>query len=155
MANDSGETEFLIFAIIMILFAVAIVIWVVRFQPYFSPNNEDLDRIRNKLRHVHPVVDSIKFFESDSSYTEDKEDIFLCIRDGNGDLYDDNTLCYVGLHEIAHVLTRSVGHTEEFNEVFTKLLKKAADQGIYNPNQPIAPMYCGVHIPENARTHDL
>ena len=93
------------------------------------------------------AVQSVEFFEASSSYTENKKDIYLCLRDpSNGKYYDINTLTYVALHELAHVKTESLHHSEEFKSNFRRLLKKAEKLGIYNPQWPLAPVYCGVKM---------
>lgn len=59
-----------------------------------------------------------------------------------------NTLMYVAIHEIAHVVTQSTGHTEEFWQNHTQLSELASKVGVYekvdyakNPTS-----YCGVPI---------
>ena len=34
-------------------------------------------------------------------------------------LEDENTLLFVSLHEVAHIMTKSIGHTKEFWDNFT------------------------------------
>ena len=62
-----------------------------------------------------------------------------------------NTLTFVALHELAHVATLSVGHTEEFWNNFKFLLQEAKKIGIYNPvNYKKEPArYCGMNIDDN------
>ena len=45
---------------------------------------------------------------------------------------DINTLTFVALHELAHVATVEVGHTENFWRNFKFLLHEAEEIGIYN-----------------------
>jgi len=84
-----------------------------------------------------------------SSYTEDKKSITMCIQDPETKrIYDMNTLMYVALHELAHMISKTVSeeeHNEEFRQNFAKLLNQASEIGIYNPNIPIPPTYCGIH----------
>ena len=50
-----------------------------------------------------------------TSYSVNKgEKIVLCLRsrDGKDRLIDENTLTFVSIHELAHIMTKSVGHTE-------------------------------------------
>ena len=83
------------------------------------------------------------------SYTENKESITLCIQDPETKgFYDMNTIMYVSLHELAHMISKTVSeeeHNEEFRQNFAMLLDKASFLGIYNPNIPIPPTYCGIH----------
>ncbi len=39
-------------------------------------------------------------------------------------------------------ISKSVGHTEEFDSIFKDLLKKAEDLGYYDPNKKIPQDYC-------------
>lgn len=86
-----------------------------------------------------------------TSYSVNKgEQIFFCLRqsDQNNKLTDLNTVTFVALHELAHVMTKSIGHTEEFWNNFKFLLKHAINIGIYK-YQPfhLKPVkYCGTMI---------
>ena len=86
-----------------------------------------------------------------TSYSINKgEKIVLCLRsrDGNNKLIDENTLTFVAIHELAHIMTLSVGHTPEFWDNFRFLLKRAIQLKIYknvdyskNPKK-----YCGIVV---------
>ena len=52
-------------------------------------------------------------------------------------------LIYVSLHEIAHVLCKSHGHTPEFYNIFDNLLQRAKDQGVYTDEIPQIKNYRG------------
>jgi predicted metal-dependent hydrolase len=89
-----------------------------------------------------------------TSYSVNKgEKIVLCIRsrDEESKLIDLNTLMFVSLHELAHIMTLSVGHTEEFWTNFKFLLTKGIELEIYkeidyskNPQK-----YCGITITDS------
>jgi predicted metal-dependent hydrolase len=51
-------------------------------------------------------------------------------------------LIYVLIHEIAHHVTVSIGHTPEFHEKFQLLLKKAEELKIYDSTIPVVKNYC-------------
>ena len=86
-----------------------------------------------------------------TSYSVNKgEKIVLCLRsrDNKEELVDENTLMFVSLHELAHIMTKSVGHTKEFWKNFKFLLKNAINLGVYthidynsNPQK-----YCGITV---------
>lgn len=59
-----------------------------------------------------------------------------------------NTLMYVAIHEIAHVVTKSTGHTEEFWQNHARLLRLAEKAGVYKDvdYQANPTSYCGVRI---------
>jgi len=103
--------------------------------------------IKEKLCLLNKHFEKLDIREGSSSYTEDKSTIYLCLRDERGNYYSQNTVMYVVLHEIAHILNKdNYGHTPEFHAIFNKLLCRAADIGIYDPHQPHDDWYCGVDI---------
>ena len=74
---------------------------------------------------------TIKLEERDNKkyigYTINKGDkIGLCIDD------DENTLFFVVLHELAHVVTKSYGHDEKFWKNFEFLIKQSIKLNIYD-----------------------
>ena len=84
-----------------------------------------------------------------TSYTVNKGPIYMCIRDkDNREIIDENTLIFVALHELAHVMTRSIGHTKEFWRNFAFLLKHAIKDGYYqyHPYHQMPKKYCGTMI---------
>jgi hypothetical protein len=107
-------------------------------------DDQMIHTLRNVLKPVHPIVETLRFYKGDKSYTINKEKVFLCLKDENGEYYPLNMLVYVTLHEIAHVLNNEdVGHTENFHNQFDKLLDKAGALGIFNHSIPIIQNYCG------------
>jgi hypothetical protein len=89
-----------------------------------------------------------------TAYSENKgERIAFCLnttKHGNN-LIDINTLTFVALHELSHIMTESIGHKQEFWENFKFTLENAKKAGIYNPvdykKQPKE--YCGMTINDN------
>lgn len=89
-----------------------------------------------------------------TAYSENKgERIAFCLNtQKNGDkLVDVNTLTFVAIHELAHVMTVSTGHTEEFWKNFKFLITNAKAIGAYTPvDYKKAPQpYCGMNINDN------
>lgn len=107
-----------------------------------SPDYQVIKTLKNKLRAVHPIVDKVSFNRGDKSYTINKEDIYLCLKDQEGNYYNENMLIYVALHEVAHAICDEVGHTQKFHDIFQELLDKAYHIGIYNPSIPVIQDYC-------------
>lgn len=109
-----------------------------------------LARIRDRFSKLNPSFATIPLFEGTEAYTEDKSSITLCLVDPDTKReYDMNTLLYVGLHELAHVITPESDnpddeHGETFKINFTRLLKEGAAIGIYDPSKPIPSKYCHV-----------
>lgn len=89
------------------------------------------------------IVENLKLYKGDKSYTINKDKTFLCLYDDKNEYYPLNMLIYVLLHEISHSLnTKDIGHTEEFYRIFDILLKQAQDTGAYNPSIPVIQNYC-------------
>lgn len=66
------------------------------------------------------------------AYTEDKVDVYLCLRD-KGRLAADDAIFFVLIHELAHVMSDSIGHTSEFRRNHRLLLDAAESMGLYDP----------------------
>lgn len=97
---------------------------------------------------IHPVVKDLKLYKGQKSYTINKEKIYICLLDENGQYYPINMLIYVFLHELAHLLNKEdTGHTEKFHEIFQQLINKAHKLGVYNPSIPPIDNYC-MHNPD-------
>jgi hypothetical protein len=64
---------------------------------------------------------------------------------------DENTVMFVILHEMAHLMTESIGHLPEFWSNFRRILGDAVRVGIYRPvNYAHTPMpYCGKMITDS------
>ena len=66
-------------------------------------------------------------------------------------LIDKNTLTFVYIHELAHIMTKSVGHKKDFWDNFKFLLVESKEMKFYKPidykknNQT----YCGMTISDN------
>lgn len=88
------------------------------------------------------IVNETDLLRGNKSYTINKERVFLCLRDENGEYYPLNMLIYVLAHEYSHVICESIGHTDEFHAIFEELLVELADAGIYDPSKPIDQDYC-------------
>jgi hypothetical protein len=86
-----------------------------------------------------------------TSYSENKGDrIVICLRQKTKGypFVDENTVMFVVLHEMAHLMTASIGHTPEFWANFRRLLQDAVSAGVYtdvNYAHDPAP-YCGIMI---------
>ena len=98
-----------------------------------------------------------RFYESTpdsdlTSYSVNKgESVHLCLRqreDNNESLVDENVIMFVSLHEMSHMITKSVGHGQDFWNNFAWLLKEAESIGLYKAQDfkahPVK--YCGMSI---------
>jgi hypothetical protein len=125
---------------------------VVKFMGKEFPKRENVQRL---VKNFNPKKISETLPTSTyTAYSENKgEKIAFCTtttKTGNK-LIDENTLMFVALHELSHVMTKSVGHTTEFWSNFRFILKNAAEINIYNPvNYKEKPtQYCGMTITDN------
>ena len=93
---------------------------------------------------MHPIIGSTKIREGKESFTLNKNEVSLCLKDKKtGEIYDDNMLTYVLLHEIAHVINKDdVGHTPKFHKKFDELLEKATQLGLFDPSKELIEDYC-------------
>lgn len=131
--------------LVVLIFSVALVAtaWGFSTRSYFSSKHPLLDQVRANFAKINPKYAEIPLRDGDSAYTENKEVITLCLNNPDTkQAYDINVLMYVALHELAHVISKSQGHGEEFKNNFALLLRKGAEIGIYNPKQPIPASYC-------------
>jgi hypothetical protein len=91
------------------------------------------------------VLKNLVMVEDNESYTINKKIIHLCTREPTtGSYYDKNTLMFVVLHELAHVLCNDVGHTENFSIINQALIDHAIKHGFYDPSKPFVKNYCGI-----------
>ncbi len=84
-----------------------------------------------------------------TSYSVNKgEKIVLCIRQKDNAFVTHNVVMYVAIHELAHLMTHEIGHTDLFWANFKFLLQEAIKIGVYNyqdfANDPQP--YCGIEI---------
>lgn len=112
------------------------------------PNDKRAKRLVKGFKHVKIEETTENADDDDTSFTINKgESMSLCLREGESPrpFHDYNTLCFVIIHELAHIASESEGHNYEFIENFKFLLKEAADMGYYTPidysRKPF--LYCG------------
>ena len=116
------------------------------------PEDPDVERL---VKGFNPKKISETLPTSElTAYSENKgEKLAFCLnRTKNGaNLIDLNTLTFVAIHEMAHIMTKSVGHKQDFWKNFKFLLENAKDDGIYSPidykSKPQG--YCGMTITDN------
>lgn len=116
------------------------------------PDREDVDRLyvgfsSTKITETLPT-------STLTAYSENKgQKIAFCLnKKKNGtELIDINTLTFVAIHELAHIMTLSVGHKQEFWENFKFLLEGATELKIYSPEdyKKKPAEYCSMMINDN------
>lgn len=124
----------------------------VRFMEGKYPDNVDVQRL---VAGFNPqrIVETLPTSKL-TAYSENKgEKIAFCLnKQKNGSkLIDLSTLTFVAIHELAHVMTISIGHKPEFWNNFKFLLENAKEANIYNPidYKENPANYCGMTITDN------
>ncbi len=113
------------------------------------PDEDRSQRMKSNFRpdNIKEGIDDPKY----TSYSINKgEKIVLCLRTNNK-LMDLNTMMFVVLHELAHICTESIGHTEEFWANFKWILEESINIGIYKKqNFKLNNVeYCGMTITDS------
>ena len=125
----------------------------VKFLDEKYPDRENVNRL---VKGYNPktITETLPTSEY-TAYSENKgEKIAFCLntekKDGSR-LIDENTLMFVALHELSHVASKSIGHTDEFWNNFKFLIKEAESINIYNPEdyKKNSKRYCGTNIVDN------
>ena len=116
------------------------------------PDNENVQRMVQKFNPTK-ISETLPTSEY-TAYSENKgEKLAFCLnKEKNGSkLIDINTLTFVAIHELAHIMTLSEGHKQEFWQNFKFLLEQAKASNIYDPvNYKKNPeSYCGMDITDN------
>lgn len=116
------------------------------------PNDESVIRM-NKKFNADNISESGKSSQYTSYSVNKGEKIVFCIRQKDEDesFVDINTIIFVAIHELAHIMTKSIGHTEEFWKNFKLLLEESVVIGVYkkekysqNPKE-----YCGIKVTDS------
>ena len=113
------------------------------------------ERVRLLVENFDPKKVSETLPTSEfTAYSENKgEKIAFCLnrKKEGGQLIDLNTLTFVAIHELAHVMTKEEGHKLVFWQNFKFLLENAKEANIYQPvNYKQSPKeYCGMKITDN------
>lgn len=126
-----------------------------KLMAYLKKNEMDKPPIKRLIEKYNPdkIVEILPTSEY-TAYSENKgEKIALCATKQRhaGKIIDQNTLMFVVLHELAHIMTLSINHTGEFWQNFKDIISYAKKVNIYEPkdyslNQVT---YCGMKIEHN------
>ena len=117
------------------------------------PDKENVKRLQQNF-NPKKIMETLPT-SSYTAYSENKgEKVAFCLnkdKQDNDHLIDESTLTFVAIHELSHVMTKSIGHKSEFWSNFKFLLECAKESGIHNPvdykKEP--QQYCGMKIHDN------
>ena len=124
---------------------------------YMNEKHPDDPRVKKLVEGFNPkkINETLPTSEL-TAYSENKgEKIAFCLnkkkKETDDKLIDLNTLTFVAIHELSHIMTTSIGHKQDFWQNFKFLLENAKNANIYQPidykkeNQE----YCGMTITDN------
>jgi len=122
---------------------------------YLKQKYPDDPRVQRLVERFDPTVISETLPTSmHTAYSQGKgEKIAFCLdkKKGGNQLADVNTVTFVALHELSHIMTVQVGHPLVFWENFRFLLENAKQIGIIQlvdyKKHPV--QYCGMTINDN------
>lgn len=116
------------------------------------PKDPRCQRLKQRF-NPEVMVETNNKNEKFTSYSINKgEKIVFCMRQRNdkNQLVDINTMMFVAIHELAHLMTQSIGHKPEFWDNMRFLLKHAMDKKLnlynYQPFHQTPQPYCGTMI---------
>lgn len=116
------------------------------------PDNPDVNLLVSRF-NPSKISETLPTSEH-TAYSENKgEKLAFCLNKKKDDskLIDPNTLMFVAIHELAHVMTKEEGHKQVFWQNFKFLLVEAKESGIYMPvdYKKNPEPYCGMDITDN------
>jgi hypothetical protein len=122
---------------------------------YCGKNFPQDERVHRLVQKFNPTKISETLPTSEyTAYSENKgEKLAFCLnkqKEGHK-LIDINTLTFVAIHELSHIMTETEGHKQEFWQNFKFLLEQAKASNIYNPidYKKNPESYCGMDITDN------
>jgi hypothetical protein len=121
------------------------------------PDKPQVKRLLQRFE-VNPdrILESTPDAEHTSYSVNKGEKVHFCLRQrqgGDESLVNENVMVFVALHEMAHMITDSIGHEPEFWNNFGWLLKEAEKINAYQYQDfkahPVR--YCGTNITDQPR----
>ena len=117
------------------------------------PDDARIKRLVNNLEET--AYEEAPHEEGESTYTINKGELMkICLREKKEKkpIHNVNTLMFVVIHELGHVCSKSIGHTDEWMTNFRFLLREAKNANIdYEPidYSKHNMNYCGVEVTHN------
>lgn len=111
------------------------------------PNNISASRLSERFKNTE--LRETGLFETNTGYTLNKgREIRLCLNKSSKADYNTNIIMFILLHEMAHIMSYSYGHNDEFTYNMDVIVKTAVKLGLYTPiDYSINPVtYCGTYV---------
>lgn len=122
---------------------------------YVNKKYSDQKRVQRLVKRFNPQrISEVLPTSEYTAYSENKgEKLALCVtksKKGN-DLINENLLTFVAIHELSHIMSKKIGHGDEFWQNFKFLLENASELGVYQPEdyKKNNVTYCGMQITDN------
>lgn len=123
---------------------------------YVAQKHPDNEAVKRLVKGYNPkkIVETLPTSEY-TAYSENKgEKLAFCLntsKTNKNELIDEHTLMFVSIHELSHVMTKSIGHKTEFWNNFKFLLQEAKEAGIHEPKdyKKEPQKYCSMKITDN------
>lgn len=124
----------------------------------YLKNNEKYNKkygVRRLLSRRNVRLEELSYdYDKEAAYSINKgERIGICLRKKNGNIENENTMFFVLMHELAHIMSIKYAHDDEFWKNFAILIKAAQECNVFvyrdytsNPTS-----YCGhsiTHTPQ-------
>jgi hypothetical protein len=90
-------------------------------------NSAEVQAVYNFIQRVtnfstNNLYENVKPPSDETSYTSNKQYIYMCLRNSNNANHSDDILLFAFIHELAHVGCNEQGHTDAFWAYFRLLL---------------------------------
>lgn len=134
--------KWIVLSIFFILFIIMSILYYKKQEHYKVAtddiSNEMFENLKLDLAKLYPHQLSnldLKGLVScvpEDSFTEDKKKVCICLRNKNGEFYPYSKLLKIGIHELAHVMSKQHDPehtTPEFINNYTYLMNKAYELG--------------------------
>ena len=118
---------------------------------YLNETDPEYYGVQRLVKRYNPsILRELHKGSSNTSYSVNKgEKLIVCMRSKEDDsLHEENTVFFVVLHELAHIMSKTIGHNDEFWKNFKYLLKHAITIKIYDYQDfnSKSESYCGINI---------
>ena len=114
-------------------------------KPQVQQLNRNFEANPNRFKEATPDAEH-------TSYSVNKgEEVHFCLRQregGDESLVNEDIITFVAIHEMGHMITKTIGHGPDFWNNFAWLLQEAEKIGVYSHRDfrahPVS--YCGMKI---------
>lgn len=113
-----------------------------------NPDKEGVYQLKTNF-NSHNIIENAPGGQYTAYSVNKGEQLALCLRNAKDDTFIDlNLILFVSIHELAHVMTDEIGHTDKFWANMKYLLEQAIQIGVYNYEdyKQTPQMYCGLEI---------